>query len=150
MYCTHETFLDCSMFYSSALIDWDDSGRDRLENAKFIGKTKVTIIRGKNRFDNNSGHFLVLDRRVSSCMKNEISGRPFRGKQLCPYIRNFPSTCLLWNMFERINKRDGWAYKLINIINAGRISDSLIVLHHGNFLKTQGTTMFAEINTHPK
>ena len=54
------TFLDCSIFYSGALIDWDDSGRDRLGNGKVIGKTKVTIIRGENRFDKDSRHFLVL------------------------------------------------------------------------------------------
>ena len=86
------------MFYSSALIDWDDSGRDRLGNVKVIGKTKVTIIRGKNRFDNNSGHFLVPKEKPMQTVELHIrngegEGEP-RPKLVCPGLSPVSSVFL--------------------------------------------------------
>ena len=90
------TFFDRSILYSSALIDWDDSGRDRLGNAKVIGETKVTIIRGKNRFDNNSGHFLVPTRLC--CIRSSAHSPEF----LRPTLSS-SAKATLWTGYEEVN-----------------------------------------------
>ena len=117
MYCTHKTFLDCSMFYSSALIDWDDSGRDRLGNAKVIGKTKVTIIRGENRFDNNSEQLIFGTFPRTVCVP--INGCTVRNSNPSQKVvtRPYKLICMHWMygsmdiVCHEFRKKDIWSKK---------------------------------------